>query len=1032
MGDSGVSIKVCVRCRPFVKDDQLGVKLTQSAEETGEVELLNSKYSTDRFAFTYAWWSAYGYDRHLTGLDGKGPASKEDQQAADHMILVNQKMAYDAVGTKVMADLMQGNAVVLFAYGLSGSGKTFTVFGPDAPDIPEAWFKHSEPHALWGIFPHLAYEVFQQKQDGWKITMKYFQNVVDTVRDLMSPMAKEMNYKSGMRKDEDGFMDIEWCEAEVLETWDDLRKAFMAANARKAIAPTQFNHQSTRGHCIMTLEIEMPHPELKGRKQRGRVYVCDLAGQEPAGDIVYANYKKVVYDNGDIEHKYLGPHADQTKTKALQDQGKKINLSLSEMANFYLKMAKAVKEKKLKPGQSIPGCNSYFLCKFLKDTMLQAKTYLFCAVRPEVEFLRYTFATLGFAKNASVIKLQPKKAGTSAQSKREMELMEELEKMKAMLEQMKAQGGGGGSGDDMDEMNRLLAEKQAQLVAEMKGEQDKVKEAEMEKQKSQYASRGIALSWFVEKPDQPHLVNLDEDSFRDRRFLYILDKNITKFGKSNGDILPLNMTMVDNHCSIEKKTPEDCYLIGGEGTVYHNGEMVGDGQRIKLEKYDRVAIGQDVMLFRFSLMDEQQPEDEPDAHEAIIEYRKAVQAKDSAYQEQAKKLEEDKRKLQEELERMKREGHSAEDIDSKRQAMEAWKAIDETMMEMVPVLSRMNEMCSKVGRDMLNFKLSLQQPKVDLPYVKVQVTNTETNTVVFLDPFEIQSNMNILADQILSMKTKEDYTVPEDQEIVKLLFDSSYQIGSCTNFLLHCTLCMETDEEDRSLEVIKSVIPYNKIGTLDVYWKPMKDPDCNEEPDEVVDPQDLIGKSWTYKLNIRKLEHLPTTIAEAYVVYEFYGQRYVTDVVTTGNPTRDVDLNYSEVLHIENVDEDFLKYLDEVEFKFEIFIKPWVICNLPPLSTSDPTLCRNLGIAVSAAAAANDPDMQVQKLKEENAQLLKQLDLMREEKYEEAYKSHINQLEAKITQLELSNSKTPKVVSKLQDAKDTDCEINSHQTESKS
>ena len=59
--------------------------------------------------------------------------------------------------------------------------QTFTVFGPDAPDIPEAWFKHSEPHPLWGIFPRLAYEIFNEKADGWKITMKYFQNVVDTV-----------------------------------------------------------------------------------------------------------------------------------------------------------------------------------------------------------------------------------------------------------------------------------------------------------------------------------------------------------------------------------------------------------------------------------------------------------------------------------------------------------------------------------------------------------------------------------------------------------------------------------------------------------------------------------------------------------------------------------------------------------------------------------------------------------------------------------------------------------------------------------
>lgn len=38
-----------------------------------------------------------------------------------------------------------------------------------------------------------------------------------------------------------------------------------------------------------------------------------------------------MFDDGDIEYKYIGPHQDIRKTKELQDQGKKINLSLSEV-----------------------------------------------------------------------------------------------------------------------------------------------------------------------------------------------------------------------------------------------------------------------------------------------------------------------------------------------------------------------------------------------------------------------------------------------------------------------------------------------------------------------------------------------------------------------------------------------------------------------------------------------------------------------------------------------------------------------------
>jgi adenylylsulfate kinase-like enzyme len=45
------------------------------------------------------------------------------------MPLINQQEVYAQCGLKIKQDLMEGNAVVLFAYGLSGSGKTFTVFG---------------------------------------------------------------------------------------------------------------------------------------------------------------------------------------------------------------------------------------------------------------------------------------------------------------------------------------------------------------------------------------------------------------------------------------------------------------------------------------------------------------------------------------------------------------------------------------------------------------------------------------------------------------------------------------------------------------------------------------------------------------------------------------------------------------------------------------------------------------------------------------------------------------------------------------
>ena len=87
---------------------------------------------------------------------------------------------------------------------------------------------------------------------------------------------------------------------------------------------------------------------------------------------------------------------------------------------------------------------------------MQARTYLFCAIRPEVKYHPYTFSTLGFAKNASVIKLSPKKA-TVAASPAERKMMAELQKMQDMMnamkkenERLRAAGGGGGGGGDVE------------------------------------------------------------------------------------------------------------------------------------------------------------------------------------------------------------------------------------------------------------------------------------------------------------------------------------------------------------------------------------------------------------------------------------------------------------------------------------------------------------------------------------------------------------------------------------------------------
>lgn len=1034
-----VSIKVAIRCRPYTIDDKLGVYMVQHSEEEGEVNLINSTYSTTKFAFSWAWWSAYGWQKHQKGNEGE----------AEDMKLINSEKVYESCGLKIKSELLEGNAIVLFAYGLSGSGKTFTVFGPDAADIPEAWFKWGKPHGLWGVFPHLAFDVFNEAEQTWKFQMKYFQNVVDIVRDLMSPTGEERSYKSGMRKDEDGFMDILWCLGTQMKTWDDLRGTFLTANARKAIAPTQFNPQSTRGHCIMTLEVNKPKDDDPNMRQRGRVYICDLAGTEPAGDIVYAQYKKVKYPDGSIENQYVGPHRDQGRTKQLQNQGKKINLSLSEMAQFFMKMANAIKAKKIKPGKSIPGCNSYFLCKYLKDIMLQARTYLFCAIRPEATYLNYTFSTLGFAKNASVIKLNPKKATTAA-SPAERKLMQQLEAMKQMMEELKKQnealqagGSGGGNDQRTQELERKLAEqekreadmaareaaakkRQEELEAKLKsmelaggaegdvselkkqleeqqheaaaakaelekqkaefdaalqsedggaalvarrqlqaklaaqaadmnslsdGDINASQDAAMQKQRQEYGQRGIALAHFDKDTDLPHLVNIDQDPFRNQRFLYIISRDTTVIGSADeAHVQPFGLGISKQHCKILKDPEGNCTIVALEGDTYVNGRKLKKDEAAALALYDRVAIASEVALFRSKKLMTAESPAPPDAETCLSEFRAASRSAEEIELE-ARMAEFERRKKEWDAQQGKKKLSAAEE-EERRKEMEkmAMEMVNKEIMQLLPLTKEAKMCCDQLCRGMLSFEVQMQRgtsKESSAPTVKVKVhkegaSSTETQDIL-IETFEFERALATCKDEVRRLKfaiqNGRAYSTPEGHDPIKQFMDRTTHYGTAITFPEYLGYCLQTDEPDIFVDIKSSMALDKNVGRLSVNWIPWFGEDGDDEPPDYEDPSDLLGKEWSYKLIIENASGFDIMCSRCYVSYHFFGQDFNTEEKQqeTSSPAFEYDMVHT----VNPVTQEFLDFLQE-PLHFVVYAAPFVTLPPTPISTSNPQVVSNV------------------------------------------------------------------------------------------
>lgn len=932
-------LQVAVRCRPFTYEDKLGVVCRQRGDHQAEVEMVNGDRSM-RVPFTYAWWSGYGYQRKI----------KSPMRQADEMTLVDQQSAYDQVGADMKLDLCTGNAVVLFAYGLSGSGKTFTVFGPDGIDDPRAWFNFATPQPSWGVFPRLAYELYNEHGDGrspgFGVSIKYFQNVHDTVRDLLSPVAVEKHFKEGMRQDEHGFADITWCRKKVLQSWESLRQVIGVANRRKCLAPTQFNHCSTRGHCILVYEVSMMDSVNLAHQHRGRLYLCDLAGAEPAGDIVYAEYKREELPDGSIEYIYKGPHPDQEKTTQMREQGKKINLSLSELTMFFRRLALKIKAKKFKPGQDLPGCNAYFLGKYLKKTILQAKTYLIAAVRPEVQFHKYTHATLEFARNASVVQLQPKKPA-SAQSAEETHLMSEIEQFRRQQEELerklqhaeaeartKAAEAAAlqneniklhGDEEHLSQQRDELSQARDRLAAKVKELEDHLNSEasqqleQIKEQQEMYRARGILMAHEAEDLTDPFLEELDEDEFRNKRFVFPLSAPVTRIGRS-GDVRPTNFTITEKHCVIKRERGE-IILVGGLGPVYVNGKRIRKDVEIGLIPLDRIIFGDCMTMLRWH-NHEDRTALPLTARQTFAEFQKG-QSRSRSKQRRASVMLSDA-------------GSIAHNINKR-------------MTELAPRVEEVNGLLNLLDRSLftcehgIHYELNDALDANAVPKLKVQVDRKDNGDQMLLDLTQFNQIHGILKRELTTLHAAivsgSFYEIPANHVPFALFYDQTFALGANTMPLAETVSAPAASviEADTRSQVLKGIqAPHNAVGNIHLSWRVLLSPMHRNAPQMADDTpvgeakmlqlqahastSSCIGKPWRCALRIHGISDINMEVTAAYCQYTFHGETFTTETVET-RPGEMPQFDFEHVHEVSEVSEEFLEYLERESLHVRVIVK---------------------------------------------------------------------------------------------------------------
>ena len=760
----------------------------------------------------------------------------------------------------------------MLSYGLSGSGQTFTLFGPDDPTTTEAWFKWDKPHDLWGIFPRLSYDLLAMAKSDWTIQMKYFQNISDTVRDLLSPIGEEKKFGIGLRVYGDtGCKDLDWCLPILLKTWDDVRLNMKQANTRKNVFPTRFDHRSTHGHSILTLEVANPNLEVLkpirkvGNERHGRLYIYDLAGTEPAADIFYASYKKMENPDGSIEHKLLGPHQDSRLTQDLQFQHHKSRASLAELAQLFLKTAQAIKNKKLtRCGQKVRGCSSRFICKFLKSMLFaRSQIYLISAIRPERSYIKHTASTLEFARNVSVTRLPSREPTWSLTEAETTERLEEQQQQRRKTHQLR-----------------------------------QLRRQEIET----YASRGISMAALNLNAKVPHFINVDTDNFRSRRFMFFVNTSGAKtFGK-DADIRPLSLS-----------TSKQCVVAGADnkftlqaiaGQTYHNGILLNNGAApVPLGHLDRVIMAEEKLLFIIPAeskgeLDELDP---PIPEEMMLSQHNEL-------------------------------------LKSKDGAKVGTQNGNQRSSHLLSKVQEAKKCCYQLNRETLRFEADSQH---------VIVSKAGTRDSWTMHPVDFYAAAAILKDECtrirLALEDGYEYQSPPAHDPTRLFMDGTHKCGVARIFTEYLQYQLETEEHDRMVPVKNS--QGRTVCQLEIVWTPLASPDdlttspSQEMYNDTLDA--IVGKSWTYKLEIRRLTGLDAEWSDPCVEYTFFGETFSTECTTT-RADGGYSFAYLHVHHVELVDRDFLNFLEK-EFTFEIYAtRRTRIPHTPVPSTDDPIACSRI------------------------------------------------------------------------------------------
>lgn len=380
--EKGVNVQVLLRCRPFSEDELRNnapqvVTCNDYQREVAVSQNIAGKHIDRVFTFDKVF----------------GPNAQ-------------QKDLYEQAVVPIVNEVLEGFNCTIFAYGQTGTGKTYTMEG-------ECKRSKSGPNGELpseaGVIPRAVKQIFdtlESQNAEYSVKVTFLELYNEEITDLLAPddlskVALEDKQKKllPLMEDGKGGVLVRGLEEEIVASANEIFTLLERGSAKRRTAETLLNKQSSRSHSLfsITIHIKEATPEGEELIKCGKLNLVDLAGSE---NISRSGAREGrAREAGEIN-------------KSLLTLGRVINALVEHLGHIPYRDSK--------------------LTRLLRDSLGgRTKTCIIATVSPAVHCLEETLSTLDYAHRAKNIRNKPEVNQKMMKSTLIKDLYGEIERLKS-------------------------------------------------------------------------------------------------------------------------------------------------------------------------------------------------------------------------------------------------------------------------------------------------------------------------------------------------------------------------------------------------------------------------------------------------------------------------------------------------------------------------------------------------------------------------------------------------------------------------